>query len=106
MGAALHHLICGDRRIETTREQAKHLAGGVRRQAAWAGNLPRINEGRSGGDFDSTSHVRIVQLHANIAARLSQTIQQETADDSFDLRALVREGFVAALSADCESGER
>src|SRR5579864_9117952 len=106
MRAALHHLIGGDRGIETAREQAEHFAGGVRGQAAWTGNFSRINERRSGGDFDSASHVGIVQLHAYIAARISQAVEQEAANDGFDLRTAVREGFIAALGADGEGSKR
>ena len=48
MGAAPHHLISSDRRIESAGEQAEHAPGGIRRQTAGARDFSRVDQHRAG----------------------------------------------------------
>jgi len=103
--AALHHFVGGDRGIESAREQADHLPAGFRRQAARAGNLPRVDERRAGRNLHAAGAVRRTEVHARFAAGLAQAGEQMGAHRALDFRATIGEGFVAALGADGERGE-
>ena len=80
MRAALHHVIRRHRRIVSAGKQARHPPRGVRRQAARAGNFPRVHQRHALGDFHVAGHLRLVQSHAHAAACRAQFFQQVTPD--------------------------
>ncbi len=102
MRAALHHLERGDGGIESPGTKAHEFAGGVGRQAAGAGNPPRIEQNGSAGNFDAAGQFGMFQVHAHIAACRVEFVEEKSADLALQFHDVEREAFVAALGAHCK----
>ncbi len=100
MRAAAHHFIGRHSGVEPAGKQAEHAGRSVfSRQSAGARNFSRVNQHRSGRDFDAAGEIGFVELHANLAAGRAQVVEQIAAHVRFDLRSAQGKGFVAALGA-------